>query len=45
VVETVRGLLPGSPLGDHACLAIAWSVGILIVSITLADMLFRRRIR
>ena len=43
VVETLRGLLLGTPLGDHACLALAWSGGILVASIAVAGWLFGRR--
>ena len=45
VVETLRGLLLGTPLRDHAYLAVAWSGGILLVSVVLSGVLFRRRTR
>jgi ABC-2 type transport system permease protein len=42
VIETVRGLLTGAPVGDHVVLAIAWSVGIALVSYLWAKRLFNR---
>lgn len=42
VIEAIRALLVGTPLGNYGWLAAAWSVGILIVSIPLAAYLFRR---
>jgi ABC-2 type transport system permease protein len=43
VIETVRGLLTGTPIGDSGWLAVVWSVGLLAVSFTLATWLYRRR--
>jgi ABC-2 type transport system permease protein len=43
VVEAVRALMLGLPVGDYVWLAIAWSLGILIVSAPLALFLFRRK--
>lgn len=43
VVEAVRALLLGTPMGDHGWLAIAWSLGILIVAVPLSAWLFRRK--
>ena len=42
VIETVRGLLTGAPVGDHVVLAVAWSVGIALVSYLWAKRLFNR---
>lgn len=42
-IETVRGLLMGTPIGDAAWWALAWNVGIALASITLALTLFHRR--
>ncbi|WP_447004102.1 ABC transporter permease [Saccharothrix isguenensis] len=44
VIETVRGLLTGTPIGDKGWIAPAWSVGLLIASFTIATALYRRRI-
>jgi ABC-2 type transport system permease protein len=43
VIETLRGLLLGTPVGSNAWTALAWCAGILAVSITLSGVLFRRR--
>ncbi len=45
VIETIRSLLLGTPAGSNPWQAIAWCTGILIVSITLAAVLFHRRTR
>lgn len=43
MVETVRGLLMGTPIGNSAGLAIAWFGGITIVAYLAALTLFKRR--
>lgn len=43
VIEAVRALMLGRPVGDHAWLAVVWNIGILAVSIPLASWLFRRK--
>jgi ABC-2 type transport system permease protein len=43
VVETLRGLLLGAPVGTEPWVAIAWCGGILVVSIALSIVFFRRR--
>ena len=43
IVEAVRALMLGEPIGDHGWLSVAWSVGILLVAVPLASWLFRRR--
>jgi ABC-2 type transport system permease protein len=43
VVETLRGLLLGQPIGNHAWFAVAWCAGITVVSIVATGALFRRR--
>ena len=43
VIETLRGLLLDRPVGDSPWQALAWCGGILIGSIALASVLFRRR--
>jgi ABC-2 type transport system permease protein len=45
VIETIRSLLLGTPAGSSPWQALAWCAAILIVSITLASALFRRRTR
>lgn len=43
MIETLRGLLLGSPIGNSALLAIGWSVVIAIGSFIWAKRLFNRR--
>ena len=43
IVEAVRALMLGTPLGNYGWLSVAWSVGILTVAVPLASWLFRRR--
>jgi ABC-2 type transport system permease protein len=43
VIETIRSLLLGTPAGSSPWQALAWCAGILVVSITLASVLFRGR--
>lgn len=45
VIETIRALLLDRPVGDSGWRALAWSVGILLVSVVAAHLLFRRRTR
>jgi len=43
IVEAVRALMLGEPIGNYGWLSVAWSVGILVVAVPLASYLFRRR--
>ena len=43
VIETIRALLMGTPLGDSAWLAVAWCLGIIAVSVVWGALLFRRK--
>ncbi len=43
VIETLRGLLMGTPIGDSAVLAVAWCLLVLLASWAAAAVLFRRR--
>jgi ABC-2 type transport system permease protein len=43
IVETLRGLLLDLPVGSNPILAVAWSAGILVASVGLSMVLFRRR--
>jgi ABC-2 type transport system permease protein len=43
VIETLRGLLLDAPVGSSPWLALAWCGGILVASVALASVLFRRR--
>jgi ABC-2 type transport system permease protein len=42
VIETMRSLMVGTPMGNHAILAVIWCAGITIVAIPIAAYLFRR---
>ena len=41
-IETVRGLLLGTPIGNDAAIAIAWGVGITLVGYLWARKLYNR---
>lgn len=43
VIEAVRGFLTGTPIGSNGWIALAWCVGLLVFSTTLASVLYRRR--
>jgi ABC transporter DrrB family efflux protein len=43
VIETVRSLLIGTPMGNDGWTALAWCTGLLLFSVTLATSLYRRR--
>ena len=45
VIETVRGLLTGTPIGSSGWVALAWCVGLLAGSVAFASWAFRRRSR
>jgi ABC-2 type transport system permease protein len=42
IVETARGLLLGTPIGDSAALAVAWCTGIAVVSHVASRVVFDR---
>jgi ABC-2 type transport system permease protein len=43
IIETARGLLLDQPVGNSPWLALSWCGGLIVASITLAAVLFRRR--
>jgi ABC-2 type transport system permease protein len=43
VIETLRGLMIGTPVAAEATIALAWFGGILVVAYLLAGVLFKRR--
>ena len=43
VIETLRGLLLGLPVGASPWKAVAWCLGILVASVAASGVLFRRR--
>jgi ABC-2 type transport system permease protein len=45
IVNSIRALFEGQPLGGQLWVALAWCVGILLVAFVVATRLYRRRIR
>jgi ABC-2 type transport system permease protein len=43
IIEAIRGLMLGTPIGNHGWLAVAWSVAILLVAVPIATRLFARK--
>lgn len=43
IIEAVRALILGVPLGNHGWLALAWCLGLLAFSVPFATWLFKRR--
>ncbi|WP_372631082.1 ABC transporter permease [Cohnella sp.] len=43
VIETIRGLLTGTPIGDQAWLAVGWCALLIAVAIAWCGISFRRR--
>lgn len=43
VIETIRSLLMGTPVGDSGWLAVGWSLGIIAISVPTVAVLYRRR--
>lgn len=43
VIEAIRSLMIGTDMGNHAWLAVAWCIGILVVSIPIAAYVFKRK--
>lgn len=43
VIEAVRALMLGYPIGDYGWLAVAWCLGTLVVALPLAAWQFRRK--
>jgi ABC-2 type transport system permease protein len=43
VVEAVRALMLGAPVGNHVWLAVIWSLGILAVAIPVASVMYSRK--
>ncbi|GAA1663203.1 multidrug efflux ABC transporter permease LieB [Kribbella yunnanensis] len=45
VIETVRGFLTGTPVGNNGIRALIWCSGLLLFSVVLATSLYRKRTR
>lgn len=43
VIEAVRSLMIGTPIGDHGWLAVVWSIGTIIVAMPIAAWLFKKK--
>jgi len=43
LIEAIRALLVGTPVGNHAWMTLWWSIGILVVGFTITNALFRRQ--
>ncbi len=43
IIEAIRALMLGTPIGNHGLYAVLWCLGILIVSIPLATFFFKRK--
>ena len=43
IIEAVRGLMLGTPTGNHITLAVVWSLLIMAIAIPLAALLFKRK--
>lgn len=44
IVDTIRALFTGQPVGSDIWIALAWCVGILLVAYAFAGVAYRRRI-
>jgi ABC-2 type transport system permease protein len=44
IVNSIRDLLAGQPVGDDIWIALAWCVGILVVAYVFAMVAYRRRV-
>jgi ABC-2 type transport system permease protein len=43
VIEAIRSMMIGTPIGDHGWLALVWSIGIIVVCMPVAAYLFRKK--
>lgn len=43
VIEAIRALMIGTPIGNHGWLAVIWCVGILAVAVPVASRMFARK--
>lgn len=43
VIESIRALILGTPVGNHVVASVVWSIAILVVAVPLASWLFRRK--
>lgn len=43
VIEAVRALILGTPVGDHGWLAVVWCLGIIVIALPVTAWLFKRK--
>lgn len=43
IIEAIRALILGTPVGDHGWLSVAWCLGILAFAVPVTTWLFKRR--
>jgi ABC-2 type transport system permease protein len=43
VIEAIRALILGTPIGNHGWLAVIWCIGILAVAVPTASLLFKHK--
>jgi ABC-2 type transport system permease protein len=44
VIEAMRSLMVGTPMGNHGIAAVIWCVAIILIFMPLATFLFRRKV-
>jgi ABC-2 type transport system permease protein len=44
VVEAIRALFLGTPIGNYGWLSVAWSIAILVIAIPVASILFKKKV-
>lgn len=44
VIEAMRSLMVGTPMGNHGLMAVIWCVSLIVISVPLATYLFRTRV-
>lgn len=43
IIEAIRALILGNPIGNHAWLAVAWCIGLLLIAIPLSTYLYSKK--
>ncbi|MFA6392210.1 MAG: ABC transporter permease [Patescibacteria group bacterium] len=43
IIEALRALMLGTPVGDHVWISVVWFIGIIIVAVPIASYIFRNR--
>lgn len=43
IIEAIRALLVGTPVGNHVWWSVVWSLGILVIGFTVTTTMFRRQ--